>query len=805
MAAVVALAGVAGVSAASAEALSPWWHLTSGSRPSALPVAGTAVDDVQEITISATSGDFYVEDPATGKNDLVSQLPYDATAAQVRAVLEKYIYPGRVLSVEENRERDTSETHIYVVTFPAQAVVAMSAKSFFLAQLKGGREEASARVLSEGKSGGEVIDTAIDVGNGPTNECVQVAAGAGKYTSATCETEAGAGKGEFDKEPVRLVDELPAGLRAVAASIITDGQHGDDRSAGSCSVLAPRQVECTPESALTPFAQFEVRIGVAAEPGAVMGETNEVSVSGGSAPRFAIKRPTAIGGPVPFGVEDYELSPEEQRGGADTQAGSHPFQLTTTFTFNQTASTNSSQSISGPYEASPVALAKDLRLKFPAGLIGNPTGLTQCTQLRFLSETCPAGAAVGVATTTIDEGGVLGLATFTSPVYNLEPNVGEPALFGFLPTKQAPAVFLKTSVRTGEDYGITVSIDNITQSGALISGTVTLWGEPGASSHDNQRTSGCLQGESSSCEVEGQSEAPPFLSMPVSCTGPLQSAIEVDSWVQPGSFVSTPAAAMGAMDSCNQLPFKPLLTVTPDVQQASEPSGLSVDLHIPPGDAPSPDGLPESPLKEMTIALPEGVTINPAAAGGTETCSEALVGFTGFGPPPAPPGGSGSPGSSGGRAVTFTPTLPGAFASSEPLEPGVNFCANMSKIGKAVLETPLLAGPIEGAVYLARETENPFGSLLALYIAAENYSTGTVVKLAGDVSLNPATGQITVRFEGTPQLPLEDIELSFYAGERALLSTPAHCGTYTTQASLVPWSGHPPGRDLIARREHISG
>ena len=74
------------------------------------------------------------------------------------------------------------------------------------------------------------------------------------------------------------------------------------------------------------------------EPGAITGESNEVSVSGGSAPRLAIKRPMAIGGPVPFGVEDYELSPEEQGGGSDTQAGSHPFQLTTTFAFNQSAS-----------------------------------------------------------------------------------------------------------------------------------------------------------------------------------------------------------------------------------------------------------------------------------------------------------------------------------------------------------------------------------------------------------------------------------------------------------------------------------
>ncbi len=654
MAAVVALAGVVGAQVASAQTPSPWWHLTSGARPSPLPAA----------------------------------------------------------------------------------------------------------VASEGKSGGEIVDTAINVGNASTS-------------------------GE-----VKLLDTLPAGLGGVTASIVADGELGDDRPAGTCALHAPRTVECTLEGALAPFAQVEVRIGVIAEPGASTGEANEVSVSGGSAPPVAIERPIAIGGPVAFGVEDYELIPEEAGGSADTQAFSHPFQLTTTFTFAQSSSISTSQSISGPYEASPVALAKDLRLRFPAGLIGNPTELTQCAQSQFMTESCPGQAVVGVATTTIDEPGLLGLATFTTPVYNLEPNVGEPARFGFLPIKPAPPIFLNTSVRSGEDYGITVSIENITQVAAFDSGTVTLWGVPGAAGHDNQRGSACLQGKSSSCEAVQESEIP-FLSMPASCTGPLQSAIEVDSWEAPGNFatgeniVSKPAAAMPPMDGCNQLPFHPSISVTPDVQEASKPSGLRVDLHVPAEDSASPEGLGESPLKELTIALPTGVTLNPAAANGLGTCSEGLAGYTGFG---APPGGSGS---SGTRAATFTPTLPGGLGSSEALQAGVNFCANASKIGEATIRTPLLDGPIEGAVYLARESENPFGSLLALYIVGEDVTSGTVVKLAGDVSLNQATGQITVTFQGTPQLPLEDIELDFFGGVQALLATPARCGAYTTTASFTPWSQEP--------------
>ena len=47
-----------------------------------------------------------------------------------------------------------------------------------------------------------------------------------------------------------------------------------------------------------------------------------------------------------------------------------------------------------------------------------------------------------------------------------------------------------------------------------------------------------------------------------------------------------------------------------------------------------------------------------------------------------------------------------------------------------------------------------------------------MIKLAGEVSLNPETGQIVTTFKNTPDVPFENLELHFFGGERAPLSDP---------------------------------
>jgi hypothetical protein len=578
----------------------------------------------------------------------------------------------------------------------------------------------------------------------------------GTATLVVMASNLGAEEVKASGQRVVFRDVLPAGLEATsaagAAPTFPAGFIGF-RGEVTCSVVSVSLVECSFEGSLAPYEQLEMRIGVNVLAGAKTGETNQVNVFGGGAPGARSEHPIVVSGqPAPFGAENYEMVPYNEDGSIDTQAGSHPFGLTTTLDLNRTGT--------APFQPE---MPKDLHFDLPPGLVGNPVPFPQCTDAQFsrLGEfvnECPPNTAVGVATVTVQLGERF--PPVTVPVFNLKPSPGEPAKFGF--TALVANVTLDTSVRTGGDYGVTVSVNNITQISPLLGSQVTFWGVPGDPVHDAARGWQCIGGSVwgllasrvGPCNAAKQTSPPPFLSLPTSCTGALQSTMTGDSWEHKGVF-TTPLTPVfePVLDGCNRLPFQSSIKVAPDGQAGSSPSGLSVGIHVPQDAVLNSASLAEASVRDTTVTLPAGVALNPAAADGLQACSEEQV------------------------------------ALSRDVVPS---CPDASKVGTVEIHSPLLPNPLVGATYLAAQNQNPFGSLVALYIVAEDPVSGTLVKVAGDVKLDPVTGQLVSTFDDTPQLPFEDLSLHFFGGSRAPLGTPALCGGYTTRASIAPWSGNAP-------------
>ena len=329
---------------------------------------------------------------------------------------------------------------------------------------------------------------------------------------------------------------------------------------------------------LPSFEQIEVRIKVEVLGGASSSEENVVSVSGGGAASVAsVSRHISVGGANGFGVEDYEVLPEEEGGAVSTQAGVHPFQVTSVIGLNTGAlAANVS-------EEQTAGLTKDLSVRLPPGLIGNPTPFAQCTDAQFSTleqiaggtaahNQCPAQTAVGVATITYKFTPGSGVTTTAVPLFNLVPLRGEPARFGF-EILDHPTI-LDTSVRTGGDYGVTFDVHNITQIVDFFVSKITFWGVPGSPVHNGQRGWACLRQEST-CVSVTQPEPPPLVSLPTSCTGPMPTTVLADSWSEPEPKVYPSAEyVMEGLDGCNHLQFVPETSVVPDGTSGNTPSGV---------------------------------------------------------------------------------------------------------------------------------------------------------------------------------------------------------------------------------------
>ncbi|MGA2452505.1 MAG: hypothetical protein ABSG93_03210 [Solirubrobacteraceae bacterium] len=628
---------------------------------------------------------------------------------------------------------------------------------------------------------------------------------------------------------VVITDKLPDGVHAtgVARSInsISSGLIKTTRLEElTCTKTTGAEIDCSYTGKLPPYELLQLKIAVEVEEEGklpVDSHDNIVTVSGGEAEAESVEQMLKLSNvPASFGIEEFNMTPETESFAEDRQAGSHPFQLTTTFNLNQSYGPNEFTPGGGFFPIAPdggAALEKELSFELPAGLIGNVNAVKQCTSSEFGADAevftngCPNETVVGVASVTAYDPSAESedYATYVVPLFNLEPSPGEPARFGFS-ILHVPVV-LDTSVRTGDDYGVTVSVHYAAQTVQVLGSKVTFWGEPADERHNISRGWVCLNhiperaGLIEECGTPAKAaKVEPFLMLPTHC-GPNKTTVTGEVWNASTLAKRHEAWKLGEggeplfsafeTEGCAGLEFNPTISVKPETSDASTPTGLNVTVSVPQTGTmePSYENKAEAAVSSTRLELPVGLQTSPAAAYGLTACGVEQAGFIGAVK-------EGFPEHSSAELKKETGSALEGELATQGFTPAQAQCLEAAKIGSVNIKTPLLERELTGGVYLAEQDTNPFASPLVLYLIATDKApheeielpngeieqkSKVLVKLAGEVSINPENGQLISDFKNTPQTPFETLTLHLWNSPRASQTTPARCNTYTSKATFT--------------------
>ncbi len=587
--------------------------------------------------------------------------------------------------------------------------------------------------------------------------------------------------------PLTITDRLPAGITTLSTPRTPipriGGLGGEGEFARwSCSEGAGQSVvTCTleneegelvgsiPADVDAPDLQIEVSAPAVGVSGSLR---NEVTVSGGGGASVSTSEVTPITSEPPkFELSEFAMKADTPGGETAVGAGAHPWTFVTSLAL---------PTIPGPAggvaDFRSVENVKDAVVELPLGFVGDVQGLAQCTIPELENHVCPAGSEVGsLAISALSGGGLFftGYGPEFGGIYNMAPEGGYPAELG-LTLVGIPFLLYADVVHGPSGYRLRIASTGLATISRLTHAIFTFFGEPGA--------------------LNGTGSNTAFLSNPADCSGgPVSSRAWVESWETPERWVPRETTVYPQIGECNLLQFNPSLSLAPSTggegtTQADEPSGYDVELKVPQTSLFEEAATPE--LKNVSVVLPAGVGIDPAAGSGLEGCE--ATGPNGFDIPEAS-----APNVAGeGEAI-------GADGLAQ-MTPG--HCPGASTIGTVAIHTPLLpdgpggAAPVTGHVYLAKPAcggegqpacttaSATNGELYGLYVEAQDPKAGVVIKLQGSVAADPVTGQLTATFRENPQIPFSSFALHFTGGPRASLANPQTCGTATTMSSMEPWS-----------------
>jgi hypothetical protein len=368
---------------------------------------------------------------------------------------------------------------------------------------------------------------------------------------------------------------------------------------------------------------------------------------------------------------------------------------------------------------------RSLALHLPAGLVGNPNAAAKCSQADFDADACPGNSVVGTVTNSVTAT-PLGLLPTTLTLTD--------SVFNVAPGPGEPArlgIWVHTPLIGG------AVVDNVKL-------PVTVSVRPGDFGLDTAivnipNTLGSLllgdipiQINSISLTLNGTASGGNFVTLPSSCS-PATTRVDVGSYGAHGAAAQSTFTPTGC--GSPGVPFNPSMSVDLETTRTDTPSGYTVTLGVPSNN---------STVRRAQVLLPQGTMLSPKSADGATACTDAQLGAGNAAPAACPAG---------------------------------------SQIGTTSIVTPLL-GTLAGKVFLGQPTP---GHLLRLFVDIEQ--SGVKIKLPGDATPDPSTGQLTTVFDNLPQVPFTSFALSFRGGPAAILSNPADCGSHTAVAALTPWSG----------------
>jgi hypothetical protein len=442
---------------------------------------------------------------------------------------------------------------------------------------------------------------------------------------------------------------------------------------------------------------------------------------------------------------------------------------------------------------------KTERVDLPPGFTENPMSSPQCPQDVFRNEVAPGKFAPACDPSTIVGRNETWLVVNTAgvvpapsppfppgstlpkgfvlapdpakgtrvPLYNLEPDEGEPARLGFV-IAGTRVIELEGGVAWESDFHeyFTIKLPPPSVPFSSLKSRLVAFGQSGDGTH---------------------------ITLPTTCFDPNQWPHLYSTWFRGESWgeqdptfpegstaVEAKLPPGAAPTGCDRVPFDPGLAIDPGTSAVDSPAAATVTTTLPfepdkeggevqEVDPTAPevpdrfDGISQSHVRKAEVALPKGMGLNPSGAQGLAACTDAQF-------------------KKGIRVMD-------------------NECPAASDIGSVEVNSPPLREPLIGDVFVgeqkSRDPES--GDQFRILLEAKSEHEDINARLVGRVVANKTTGELTAVLndklvgqfagelpEGLPQVPFESIRVNFDGSKRVLTSPPI-CTTQST-SRFEPWA-----------------